>query len=242
MESSGSPPRRRGKAAQLAYVSLFLRITPAWAGKRRCTAACIWLCWDHPRVGGEKAFASSSMVCSSGSPPRKRGKVIVLHDGGAGPRITPAWAGKRMPTMSWDKQNQDHPRVGGEKARDRASVVMVKGSPPRGRGKDSFIVHCHACVGITPAWAGKRHINVCKVCVSEDHPRVGGEKCSSKLFVKELSGSPPRGRGKVLRIRPLRNSVRITPAWAGKRSQLPCKRPDTRDHPRVGGEKCCSEV
>lgn len=30
---SGSPPHGRGKAAQLANVSLFLRITPAWAGK-----------------------------------------------------------------------------------------------------------------------------------------------------------------------------------------------------------------
>ena len=197
MESSGSPPRRRGKAAQLAYVSLFLRITPAWAGKRRCTAACIWLCWDHPRVGGEKAFASSSMVCSSGSPPRKRGKVIVLHDGGAGPRITPAWAGKRMPTMSWDKQNQDHPRVGGEKARDRASVVMVKGSPPRGRGKDSFIVHCHACVGITPAWAGKRAARGESSSSSWDYPRVGGEKPFDNPKIDNCEESPPRGRGKA---------------------------------------------
>ena len=51
---SGSPPHGRGKVPALVGMFGFARITLAWAGKRRCTAACNGLCWDHPRMGGEK--------------------------------------------------------------------------------------------------------------------------------------------------------------------------------------------
>ena len=50
--------------------------------------------------------------------------------------------------------------------------------------------------GITPAYAGKSLVEVCFVIPVQDHPRVCGEKCSSKDFVKLFSGSPPRMRGK----------------------------------------------
>ena len=66
--------------------------------------------------------------------------------------------------------------MGGEKARDRASVVMVKGSPPRGRGKVGRNVCRVVLNGITPAWAGKRVYAELQGRVLEDHPRVGGEK------------------------------------------------------------------
>ena len=54
IDPTGSPPRGRGKGTSTCTKFVYLRIIPAWAGKRRCTAACIWLCWDHPRMGGEK--------------------------------------------------------------------------------------------------------------------------------------------------------------------------------------------
>ena len=50
----GSPPRMRGKGRQLDVLVHGVRITPAYAGKRACTAVC--------------------STNATGSPPRMRGK------------------------------------------------------------------------------------------------------------------------------------------------------------------------
>lgn len=91
--------------------------------------------------------------------------------------------------------------------------------------------------GITPAWAGKREPGVLMVWQFQDHPRVGGEKILEPSMGVGNFGSPPHGRGKVVRSGVHRCCRGITPAWAGKRcsSGRCCMR--QRDHPRVGGEK-----
>ena len=48
--------------------------------------------------------------------------------------------------------------------------------------------------------------------------------------------SPPRGRGRHDRRRPLDSPVRLTPAWAGKTVRMPCQAITASTHPRVGGE------
>lgn len=66
--------------------------------------------------------------------------------------------------------------MGGEKDIAPVSPIGVSGSPPRGRGKGftkSFEEHGF---GITPAWAGKRVTTSASTSVTEDHPRMGGEK------------------------------------------------------------------
>ena len=90
---------------------------------------------------------------------------------------------------------------------------------------------------ITPAWAGKRlRISVVST-VARDHPRVGGEKFPFSPTKRKEWGSPPRGRGKDIRIFTGKPVHRITPAWAGK-SYMRRSWPSTSwDHPRVGGEK-----
>ena len=61
ISAMGSPPRRRGKGPEIDVCSSALGITPARAGKRgRCCPDRL-LCWDHPRVGGEKLFLLSPM-------------------------------------------------------------------------------------------------------------------------------------------------------------------------------------
>ena len=111
------------------------------------------------------------------------------------------------------------------------------GSPPRRRGKDKaeHLVQDH--IGITPAQAGKR----CYLCASTksswDHPRVGGEKAKITPRLKRCRGSPPRGRGKVVRPDVVAKAAGITPAWAGKSTWSPSFKDLRQDHPRVGGEK-----
>ena len=93
-------------------------------------------------------------------------------------------------------------------------------------------------VGITPAYAGKSMELSSNIMVSKDHPRLCGEKASTKAWELWGTGSPPPMRGKV------RNAVygvfvfRITPAYAGK-SWIPITQFfNIQDHPRLCGEKC----
>ena len=90
---------------------------------------------------------------------------------------------------------------------------------------------------ITPAWAGKRFTTPEKYVASWDHPRVGGEKIRAATNHSSTLGSPPRGRGKVVRSGVHRCCRGITPAWAGKRQLWRLSMSRHWDHPRVGGEK-----
>ncbi len=54
------------------------------------------LLWDHPRVCGEKGIARDVVTQREGSPPRVRGKVLLLTGANLRHRITPACAGKSV--------------------------------------------------------------------------------------------------------------------------------------------------
>ena len=125
----------------------------------------------------------------------------------------------------------------GEKLDQQPHLVLAQGSPPRARGKASLHFAENFLFGITPACAGKRWM--CDRCgrMRRDHPRVRGEKLNSIRYWLHFSGSPPRARGKVTRIRPNVRHPGITPACAGKRGYPPFPQPHGRDHPRVRGEK-----
>ena len=108
--------------------------------------------------------------------------------------------------------------MGGEKARTLIVQNEPQGSPPHGRGKDGKFIRINESTGITPAWAGKRKEQLDGVKKSEDHPRMGGEKCLSVSSVWSRTGSPPHGRGKESEYLLIATELRITPAWAGKRA------------------------
>ena len=189
-------------------------------------------------MGGEKQAVRQQALFHLGSPPHGRGKVIVyitawrvagitpamrgkdgtiqLHELSAG--ITPAWAGKRNWAIGSRLLNWDHPRVGGEKLMGRPRRSVGAGSPPHRRGKAHHLDDITSERRITPAWAGKSAGFQSAPSGPRDHPRVGGEKCVSGTWLKCLSGSPPRGRGKALLAQCWYVLVGITPAWAGKSS------------------------
>ena len=64
-----------------------------------------------------------------------------------------------------------------------------------------------------------------------------GEKGATRLNAARPVGSPPRVRGKARSAARSLISTGITPACAGKRACRCRSRRDTRDHPRVCGEK-----
>ena len=132
-------------------------------------------------------------------------------------RITPAYAGKSMPTPPASMPARDHPRLCGEKISTAAQNSCKVGSPPPMRGKVFQL-------GDVPA-------------VQKDHPRLCGEKRKlSRLLIFSL-GSPPPMRGKVDLISRIVMFSRITPAYAGKSSAFIRSSPVNQDHPRLCGEK-----
>ena len=114
------------------------------------------------------------------------------------------------------------------------------GSPPHRRGKAGENHLVAQLPGITPAWAGKSGVPCCSIRPWWDHPRVGGEKPVKIILWHSCQGSPPHGRGKVVFRVVVFALGGITPAWAGKSSGQHNASLVNKDHPRVGGEKCCT--
>ena len=74
----------------------FFFVSPAYAGKSHLRQRPAQGPQDHPRVCGEKKIANSDELAVEGSPPRMRGKVLKNRVKSGQPRITPAYAGKRL--------------------------------------------------------------------------------------------------------------------------------------------------
>ena len=145
-----------------------------------------------------------------------RGKVLRAGTGRRRDGITPACAGKSRTHDTPSVIHEDHPRMCGEKTQDDSDVIFPIGSPPHVRGKGTPKQVAWANDRITPACAGKRCPSGSAGPCSRDHPRMCGEKFSSKSETRSPGGSPPHVRGKVKVIRLLGDVGRITPACAGK--------------------------
>ena len=66
--------------------------------------------------------------------------------------------------------------MGGEKEFQLPELRSPEGSPPHGRGKESYARDTALKLGITPAWAGKSYRVYHCLASCWNHPRMGGEK------------------------------------------------------------------
>ena len=85
---------------------------------------------------GEKVAMVTTAVSTPGSPPRMRGKDLLIEHCLFTEGITPAYAGKSTIGGTSGLANGDHPRVCGEKSLSDQLSLLYEGSPPRMRGKD----------------------------------------------------------------------------------------------------------
>ena len=154
-ENAGSPPPMRGKGLSAFENASVARITPAYAGKSLILLQNHTMYQDHPRLCGEKALPFLSVKRSAGSPPPMRGKAADDLSPAAGNRITPAYAGKRQQVSDDTGEDQDHPRLCGEKLLTNTASDPPVGSPPPMRGKEPFGMMALVARRITPAYAGK---------------------------------------------------------------------------------------
>ena len=151
--------------------------------------------------------------------------------------ITPAYAGKREFKHTKGRFCRDHPRLCGEKQSNRQIRRYKKGSPPPMRGKVCTTPPMLFIYRITPAYAGKSGIGICRSFFAEDHPRLCGEKIIQNDRLLFVYGSPPPMRGKAAPPLLVLASCGITPAYAGKSSKITSIFFMIKDHPRLCGEK-----
>lgn len=172
--------------------------------------------------------------------------------------VSPAYAGKRRTIPRRRSAAPDHPRVCGEKQKKSPTGLVTRGSPPACAGKRAQYRlqrrcgwdHPRMCgekhrsvglpksrVGSPPRMRGKRSAKPLHSYNSWDHPRVCGEKGDGSSAAAAEPGSPPRMRGKVLLSPFFQPMPGITPAYAGKRVFASTRLCNSRDHPRMCGEK-----
>ena len=146
-----------------------------------------------------------------------RGKARYISSFAKRIRITPAYAGKSCTGANGQGQQQDHPRLCGEKIKLNRITQRKLGSPPPMRGKACPFTLCMKIFWITPAYAGKSRLCIQHRCYQQDHPRLCGEKCGDSGGYDLCPG--------------------ITPAYAGKRNRSVTVKLSSEDHPRLCGEK-----
>ena len=110
-------------------------------------------------------------------------------------------------------------------------------SPLRIRGKSQRHLQLRNGRRITPAHTGKSERPCRGHGPGGDHPRACGEKQRGKPLYKAGAGSPPRMRGKVIGYNEKNILTGITPAHAGRSSQVMDVLEKQKDHPRACGEK-----
>ena len=131
----GSSPLTRGKVLLASHHTHQTRIIPAYAGKRNDPEERSELCWDHPRLRGEKPWRKSISAYSRGSSPLTRGKVAALPPDIQSIGIIPAYAGKSRRRYFALQRSKDHPRLRGEKSTVSSYMYSLTGSSPLTRGK-----------------------------------------------------------------------------------------------------------
>ena len=104
------------------------------------------------------------------------------------------------------------------------------------RGKHYLFILFYRDPGITPAGAGKTLSSITIMRGNKDHPRRCGENANALDNTKFPAGSPPQVRGKLDQICCKRVAQRITPAGAGKTTELSGILTFSKDHPRRCGE------
>ena len=213
---TGSSPRGRGTLSQAQDRLPVHRFIPARAGNTPGRAPARPCKSVHPRAGGEHLSPTVTEWHVNGSSPRGRGTP--------GTPFSPAYP------------SSVHPRAGGEHLKALARSRPRAGSSPRGRGTRAAPDRAAAGGRFIPARAGNTQHQVAPVGGRQVHPRAGGEHIAGAGSSVTFTGSSPRGRGTLQRIRAHLRVHRFIPARAGNTS--PSIRParSSTVHPRAGGE------
>ena len=105
----------------------------------------------HPRAGEENREGNTRSQFVFGSSPRGRGKPQVNAHPPIRGGLIPARAGKTRSPGGPEWRRPAHPRAGGENSLAAGARGRVRGSSPRGRGKQIREGDAEAGRGLIPA-------------------------------------------------------------------------------------------
>ena len=232
----GTPSRARGRREFHWVGTTEIGNTPACAGKTMSPMQSGVDNREHPRVRGEDRCSIDLNAVPAGTPPRARGRRTRHAPHEPPPGNTPACAGKTIPMAPPEQCDREHPRVRGEDVRFILHAVTSLGTPPRARGRHVVITERPTRIGNTPACAGKTKGPPKRHTGDREHPRVRGEDEAGNVSFTDLTGTPPRARGRQNSRLTMEGKLGNTPACAGKTTDSPAEYPQHREHPRVRGE------
>ena len=190
----------------------------------------------HPRSRGENRSGCTRAVSRIGSSPLTRGKPRAGARGHACARLIPAHAGKTGVWVAGVYPATAHPRSRGENAPRIGRLSSGTGSSPLTRGKRTEYRSQVRRTRLIPAHAGKTPLGRPAEARPQAHPRSRGENRVQRRKSVAASGSSPRTRGTLSKVRRLANQVRLIPAHAGKTVSVPNLSLKGTAHPRSRGE------
>ena len=191
----------------------------------------------HPRVCGERRPRHHAHAQDAGSSPRVRGTPRGLPlpiDYG---RFIPACAGNALRSPPSSSPPPVHPRVCGERIKNRRSRSSTSGSSPRVRGTPDRAPRRVAPERFIPACAGNAATSPARWPTSPVHPRVCGERGNGSLLLVPHAGSSPRVRGTRRDGHGAGHRRRFIPACAGNAACGVVVGSEASVHPRVCGER-----
>ena len=114
--------------------------------------------------------------------------------------------------------------------------VFSGGSPPHSREKQRFRDGTGIEHRSNPAYAGKTEVQLQSRFSFQDHPRIRGKDRIYLSVSLRVVGSPSHTRERLHSIFKTVDSIRITPAYAGKTFFSAVKLEFNQDHPRIRGK------
>ena len=172
-----------------------------------------------------------------GTSPRGWGKVSAHAMACAGKRNIPTRVGKRQFSAVSASFCTEHPHAGGEKGGQGTAKGHGHGTSPRGWGKGLEVPLEWRSERNIPTRVGKSWTRSSACENKSEHPHAGGEKCMCWVSWFFLSGTSPRGWGKVLRAVWPDLAIRNIPTRVGKSPIAANIFNQRTEHPHAGGEK-----
>ena len=181
--TGGSSPHTRGTLLACLAGRPVVRFIPAYAGNALPPLLAALGRTVHPRIRGERPSVRATTNVTNGSSPHTRGTPGRNDWRCTRERFIPAYAGNASGRHRTSAQRTVHPRIRGERPTRPPLGAYSAGSSPHTRGTPGPSFPPGADGRFIPAYAGNAKGGSDGGSPGAVHPRIRGERTSSKLLI-----------------------------------------------------------
>ncbi len=253
---SGPAPLARGELTRVPCLPIGGWASPACAGRTRRQSQGPPDLRGQPRLRGENGPKVDLDTRKRGPAPLARGERPALGCTRAGPRASPACAGRTTSTGPSTSTTRGQPRLRGRTPASRHSASAIRGQPrlrgenrlvldgikwevgpaPLARGERGFGLRGERALGASPACAGRTPRTAPRASPPTGQPRLRGENGPLVARQQVHHGPAPLARGERPAPHVLDALVRASPACAGRTGGTRGTGSATSGQPRLRGE------